>query len=105
MAGARGGVYLGGGLVAKLADFLHTSPLRRRFDERGDLSAYVKAIPVHLITQPEPGLLGASHKLGQAFCSVALSSTALLDLHATRGDLFWPYLRFCMEAIGLVFNV
>ena len=36
--GARGGVYLGGGLVAKLADFLQSSPLRRRFDERGDLN-------------------------------------------------------------------
>lgn len=67
MVGARGGVYLGGGLVAKLADFLHTSPLRRRFDERGDLSAYVKAIPVHLITQSEPGLLGASHCLARRF--------------------------------------
>jgi glucokinase len=61
--GARGGVYLGGGLVAKLSEFLLTSPLRRRFDERGDLSAYVKDISVHLITQPEPGLLGASHCL------------------------------------------
>ena len=69
--GARGGVYLGGGLVAKLADFLLASPLRRRFDERGDLSAYATAIPVHLITQSEPGLLGASYclarKLDQSF--------------------------------------
>ena len=65
--GARGGVYLGGGLVAKLADFLQSSPLRRRFDERGDLTAYVTAIPVHLITQPEPGLLGASHCLASRF--------------------------------------
>ena len=61
--GARGGVYLGGGLVAKLADFLQTSPLRRRFDERGDLSTYVQAIPLHLITQLEPGLLGAGYCL------------------------------------------
>ena len=65
--GARGGIYLGGGLVAKLADFLQSSPLRRRFDERGDLTAYVTAIPVHLITQPEPGLLGASHCLASRF--------------------------------------
>ena len=61
--GARGGVYLGGGLVAKLADFLESSPLRRRFDERGDLSLYVQAIPLHLVTQPEPGLLGAGYCL------------------------------------------
>lgn len=64
--GARGGVYLGGGLVAKLSGFLEASPLRRRFDERGDLSAYVQAIPLHLITQPEPGLLGASYCLASA---------------------------------------
>ena len=64
--GARGGVYLGGGLVAKLSGFLEASPLRRRFDERGDLSAYVQSIPLHLITQPEPGLLGASYCLASA---------------------------------------
>ena len=64
--GARGGVYLGGGLVAKLSGFLEASPLRRRFDERGDLSTYIQAIPLHLITQPEPGLLGASYCLANS---------------------------------------
>lgn len=56
---ARGGVYIGGGIVPKLADFAAASSLRRRFEERGNLSGYVRDIPLYLILDEEPGLLGA----------------------------------------------
>jgi len=56
---ARGGVYLAGGILPKLGEFVAGSPLRRRFEERGLLSAYMRDIPLYLIQDEEPGLLGA----------------------------------------------
>lgn len=59
LAAATGGVYIGGGIVPALADFAVASPMRRRFEERGALSAYVARIPLWIILDAEPGLLGA----------------------------------------------
>jgi glucokinase len=56
---ARAGVYIGGGIVPRLADFAHTSPLRRRFEERAGLADFVADIPLYLILDTNPGLLGA----------------------------------------------
>lgn len=56
---ARGGVYIGGGIIPALGDFVLNSPLRRRFEERAGLAAYVRDIPLHLIREAHPGLLGA----------------------------------------------
>lgn len=61
--GARGGVYISGGIAPQLAAFLPSSPLRRRFEERGDLSAYARDIPLYLVIDEQPGLLGALHSL------------------------------------------
>lgn len=57
---ATGGVYLAGGILPRIADFLGASQFRRRFEDRGPLSAYVKPIPTHLVLEPELGLLGAA---------------------------------------------
>jgi glucokinase len=67
---ARGGVYLGGGIVPALADFAARSPLRRRFDERGAMSEMTSAIPLYLILDAEPGLTGALASLRDAAGSV-----------------------------------
>jgi glucokinase len=56
---ARGGVYLGGGILPHIVDFVATSPLRRRFDERGQMAGMVRAIPLYVILDPEPALVGA----------------------------------------------
>ena len=56
---ASGGVYIGGGIVPQLAEFATTSPLRRRFEERGPLTDYVAGIPIWLLMDPDPGLVGA----------------------------------------------
>jgi len=56
---ARGGVYLGGGIVPRISGFLRESPFRRRFEERGVLTEFVRAIPVYLILDEQPGLAGA----------------------------------------------
>ncbi|MEQ8486983.1 MAG: glucokinase [Pseudomonadales bacterium] len=57
---AHGGVYLGGGILPQLADFVAASPLRRRFEERGAMTALVREMPLLLILDPAPGLTGAA---------------------------------------------
>ncbi len=56
---ALGGVYIGGGIAPKLVEFAQTSGLRRRFDERGALSPLVQKIPLYIVLDQHPGLLGA----------------------------------------------
>ena len=56
---ATGGLYIGGGIIPQLADFALASPLRRRFEERGELSDYVEPIPIYLMLDPLSGLKGA----------------------------------------------
>lgn len=59
--GARGGVYLGGGLLPRLRDRLATSPLRTRFEAKGRFSGYLASIPLRVILTPAPALRGAAH--------------------------------------------
>ncbi|MEM9623694.1 MAG: glucokinase, partial [Pseudomonadota bacterium] len=56
---AVGGVYLSGGILPQMRDFVLSSPLRRRFEERGEMSEYVADIPLYLVGDEVPGLLGA----------------------------------------------
>jgi glucokinase len=58
--GARGGVYIAGGIAQKIETFLHQSPFRARFEAKGRLSPFVKAIPTKLIVNPDVALLGAA---------------------------------------------
>lgn len=58
--GARGGVFIGGGIVPKLGDFFTASPFRTRFEDKGRFSAYLAAIPTWIITAPYPALTGAT---------------------------------------------
>jgi glucokinase len=58
--GARGGVYIAGGIGQKIQDFLAQSQFRARFESKGRLSGYVKAIPTTLILSGDAALLGAA---------------------------------------------
>ena len=60
--GARGGVYISGGIAPQLVACCQQA-LRRRFDERGDLSDYARAIPLFVVMDEHPGLLGARQTL------------------------------------------
>ncbi len=65
---ATGGVYIGGGIVTRMLDFVDASALRRRFDERGLMSDFVKQIPILVILDQEPGLIGAARCLHARGC-------------------------------------
>ena len=56
--GSQGGVFLGGGIVPHMRDYLPGSQFRARFDAKGRTSAYVEAIPVYLILHDDPAFIG-----------------------------------------------
>lgn len=58
--GARGGVYLAGGILPKLRKHLENSDFRQRFDNKPPMQHYLQEIGVRLITHDNPGLLGAA---------------------------------------------
>lgn len=61
--GARGGVFIGGGIVPRLGERFATLPFRSRFDDKGRFRSYLEAVPVWVITAPAPALLGAARAL------------------------------------------
>ena len=61
--GARGGVFIGGGIVPRLGERFATLPFRARFDDKGRFRSYVEAVPVWVITAPAPALLGSAKAL------------------------------------------
>lgn len=61
--GARGGVYVGGGIVPRLAGAFDAALFRRRFEDKGRFAAYLQPVPAWLITAETPALLGAARAL------------------------------------------
>jgi len=61
--GAKGGVYLAGGIAPRLLDILQASAFRSRFEAKGRFRDYVAAIPTRVVTHPYLALLGAAHVL------------------------------------------
>jgi glucokinase len=58
--GARGGVYIAGGIATKIERFLVQSDFRKRFEDKGRLSPFVAAVPTKLIVHPDVAMLGAA---------------------------------------------
>jgi len=64
--GAKGGIYIGGGIVPKLGDFFTRSRFRARFEQKGRFSEYLARIPTWVIQAPYPALQGAAQALERA---------------------------------------
>ncbi|MBC7954816.1 MAG: glucokinase [Cytophagales bacterium] len=62
--GARGGVYIGGGIVPRLGARILASSFRERFESKGRFRAYLASIPVFVVhADVSPALIGASRAL------------------------------------------
>lgn len=61
--GARGGVYIGGGIVPRFVDAFRASPFSERFGAKGRMSRYLADIPVFVITADYPALPGLARAL------------------------------------------
>ncbi len=56
--GARGGVFIAGGIAPRIVDYLLKSELRARFDAKGRFRAYMEAIPLNVIVHPDYAFIG-----------------------------------------------
>jgi len=62
--GARGGVYIGGGIVPRLGEGFARSPFRAAFEAKGRFAAYLAPVPVFVIVAAQsPALAGAARAL------------------------------------------
>ena len=64
--GARGGMYIGGGIIPRLGDWIDRSTFRERFVAKGRFRDYLEGIPTWLIhAETSPALIGAANALDQ----------------------------------------
>ncbi len=63
--GAKGGVYLAGGIAPRIIDFLKASEFSARFANKGIMSHYVENVAVNLVRHQQTAFLGAAAWLEQ----------------------------------------
>lgn len=63
--GARGGVYLGGGILPRFVPALQASSFAERFVAKGRMRGWLGDVPVHVITARHPALAGLSRALDE----------------------------------------
>jgi glucokinase len=71
--GARGGVFVSGGIVPAILDLLAASRFRARFEDKGRFRDYLREIPTRVIVRPHAALLGAADALRRQLRSDAAS--------------------------------
>ena len=62
--GARGGVFIAGGIVPRMLAPLDRSRFRESFEDKGRYRFYLEAIPTFVITEPYPAFRGLWRLLG-----------------------------------------
>lgn len=61
--GARGGVYIGGGIVPRLGERFFASAFRQRFEAKGRFQSYLAEVPTAVITDTLTALVGAARAI------------------------------------------
>lgn len=64
--GARGGVYVAGGIAPKILPFLMHSRFRKRFVEKGRMRDFLGPIPTYVVTHAYPAFVGLQAQLKKA---------------------------------------
>jgi glucokinase len=59
--GALGGVYIGGGIVPRMADYFLRSPFHESYLDKGRYRDYLAPVPIKIITTPHPAFIGLAH--------------------------------------------
>lgn len=73
--GARGGIYIGGGIVPRLGDHFDVARFRSRIEIDGPRAGYMAEMATSLITADHPALLGAASVLRPGKPIVAARAT------------------------------
>ncbi|MFK4622855.1 glucokinase [Bradyrhizobium diazoefficiens] len=55
---ARGGIFIGGGILRHLPDYLAASQFRQRFEEKGRLRKFLEPIPAYLTLDDDVAFVG-----------------------------------------------
>lgn len=69
--GARGGVYIAGGIVPGWSERFDAERFLGCFRAKGRFRAYLSAIPVHVVTHPYPGLVGIGRLLSRGLAEAS----------------------------------
>jgi glucokinase len=62
--GARGGIYIGGGVIGQLGEYFAQSGFRAAFEAKGRFQKYMMEIPTYVIRKEQPALVGCAMALG-----------------------------------------
>ncbi len=62
---STGGVYLAGGIAPRIMERLKSGPFLSAFQDKGRMSELLSRVPVHVIMNPNVGLLGAAAVAGR----------------------------------------
>jgi glucokinase len=65
--GAKGGIYLAGGILPRISDMLLVSRFRESFLDKGRYRSYLETVPTYLITSEIPAFTGLQVYLRQHF--------------------------------------
>ncbi len=68
--GARGGVFLAGGILPRLLDRLDAAAFRARFEAKPPMRDFLRGIPLAVVTHPAPAFLGLA-AIAQSFHAAA----------------------------------
>lgn len=63
--GTFGGVFIAGGIVPRFIPYFEASEFRSRFEAKGRFTAYNSRVPTFVVTEEQPGLIGARAYLMQ----------------------------------------
>lgn len=63
--GTSGGIYIAGGIPAKLGDYFFNSRFRKEFESKGRYEAYLKPIATRLITHPFTAFVGLQNYIAR----------------------------------------
>ena len=64
--GARGGIFIGGGIVPRFVNHLAGSAFRQQFEAKGRLQPYLARVPTHVILHQNPAFVGLIGLLADA---------------------------------------
>ncbi len=85
--GAFGGIFIGGGIVPRMAEWFATSPFRTRFEAKGRFTDYLAQIPTYVIMAPNPALSGVSTILSEHLRGRSGASTLMDRVQQLRKEL------------------
>jgi glucokinase len=76
-----GGVYIAGGIAAKILPLMQDGTFLKAFLSKGRMSSLLEDIPIHVVLNPYVGLIGATrHARAMAIESYPLNYSSLIDL-------------------------